>query len=281
VADHHRIEELRRRIDKDPASIAFAQLAEEYRRAGQFAEAIRVSRAGLLQHPGYLSARVTLGRALIEKNDLDAAKTELETVLRAAPENLAAIRGLAEIHHRRGALQDALDQYQVAMTLVRHDPDIEGTIRDLERELSKTKPPTPTATFSIKDLEADFLNAVPAGASAAAVAQPPSPPVSADADARPARQQTLPTHANAAAPQPARANPEAAADRPALEVQPHAVRQPPPPVMQGSAPVPASAPAAVVQPEQLTRRDPRLAALESFLHAIVSYRASRQQSSRS
>jgi hypothetical protein len=167
------------------------------------------------------------------------------------------------------------------MTLVRRDPDIEGTIRDLERELSKAKPPTPTATFSIKDLEADFLNAVPAGASAAAVAQPPSPPVSADADARPARQQTLPTHANAAAPQPARANPEAAADRPALEVQPHAVRQPPPPVMQGSAPVPASAPAAVVQPEQLTRRDPRLAALESFLHAIVSYRASRQQSSRS
>ena len=60
MADSPRIEDLRRRIQKDPASIAFAQLAEEYRRAGQYAEAIDVCRAGLALHPGYLSARVTL-----------------------------------------------------------------------------------------------------------------------------------------------------------------------------------------------------------------------------
>ena len=66
VADNPRIEELRRRIQKDPASIAFAQLAEEHRRAGEFEEAVRVCRAGLAQHPAYLSARITLGRALLE-----------------------------------------------------------------------------------------------------------------------------------------------------------------------------------------------------------------------
>ncbi|MGH9349389.1 MAG: tetratricopeptide repeat protein, partial [Vicinamibacterales bacterium] len=66
MPDNPRIEELRGRVQKDPASIAFAQLAEEYRRAGDFEEAARVCRAGLERHPSYLSARVTLGRTLIE-----------------------------------------------------------------------------------------------------------------------------------------------------------------------------------------------------------------------
>lgn len=45
VADNPRIEELRGRVKSDPASIAFAQLAEEYRRSGDFQEAIRICRA--------------------------------------------------------------------------------------------------------------------------------------------------------------------------------------------------------------------------------------------
>ena len=96
-----RIEELRRRVLADPASIAFAALAEEYRRVGNFKEAIETCVAGLKRHPSYLSAHVTLGRALIEVGRFDEAEQELQLVLRAAPENLAAIRGMAEIHHRR------------------------------------------------------------------------------------------------------------------------------------------------------------------------------------
>src|SRR6188474_2075215 len=105
MADNQRIDDLRRRVQKDPASIAFAQLAEECRRAGRFEEAIEVCRAGLAIHPGYLSA-------LVEVDSLDDALTELELVLKGAPENLAAIRGLAEIHHRRGSLVEALAQYR-------------------------------------------------------------------------------------------------------------------------------------------------------------------------
>ena len=40
MADTTRIDELRRRLQKDPASIAFAQLAEEYRRAGRYQDAV-------------------------------------------------------------------------------------------------------------------------------------------------------------------------------------------------------------------------------------------------
>jgi predicted Zn-dependent protease len=66
VADSPRIEELKRRVHSDPASIAFAALAEEYRRAGRFDEAIETCTSGHVRHPSYLAAHVTLGRALLE-----------------------------------------------------------------------------------------------------------------------------------------------------------------------------------------------------------------------
>jgi tetratricopeptide (TPR) repeat protein len=135
VADNPRIEELRRRVQKDPASIAFAQLAEEHRRAGAYDEAARVCRAGLDRHPTYLSARVTLGRALIELGQYDEAEAELQYVLRSAPENLAAIRGLGEIHQRRGNLTEALRQFQTALALAKHDPELEESVHDLTRQL--------------------------------------------------------------------------------------------------------------------------------------------------
>ena len=102
MSHYSRIEELRRRVQMDPASIAFAALAEEYRRAGQFEDAIAACETGLQKHPAYISARVTLGRSLLELGRFDEARHQLEHVLRTAPENLAAIRALAEIHDRVG-----------------------------------------------------------------------------------------------------------------------------------------------------------------------------------
>lgn len=111
VATMTRLEELQRRVQRDPASISFAALAEEYRRLGLFQEAIDVCRAGLQRHPAYLSARVTLGRALLETGDFDGATTELEFVLETAPENLAAIRALAEIHRRRAEMPEVVNLF--------------------------------------------------------------------------------------------------------------------------------------------------------------------------
>jgi tetratricopeptide (TPR) repeat protein len=114
AVESSRLEDLKRRVQRDPASIAFAALAEEYRRLGRFEEAIETCRAGLLRHPSYLSARVTLGRALVETGAYDLASTELERVLRTAPENLAAIRALADIHRRRGELPEGIESYVTA-----------------------------------------------------------------------------------------------------------------------------------------------------------------------
>jgi tetratricopeptide (TPR) repeat protein len=100
VTGNPRIEDLRRRVHEDPASIAFAQLAEEYRRAGDCEEAIKVCEAGLALHPAYLSARVTLGRALFELGRYEEARAEFLRVLDAAPDNQTAFGTLAEIDRR-------------------------------------------------------------------------------------------------------------------------------------------------------------------------------------
>src|SRR5262245_53842576 len=176
MADNQRIEDLRRRVQKDPASIAFAQLAEELRRAGQCQESVDTCRAGLSIHPGYLSARVTLGRALIELNQLDDALAELQLVLRSAPENLAAIRGIAEIHHRQGQLGEALHQYRSALTLARNDPDLERTVYELAREIEPQKPAVPTDGLSFEQMQQELLKHSPAPPAVAAAQQVPLPP---------------------------------------------------------------------------------------------------------
>jgi tetratricopeptide (TPR) repeat protein len=188
VADNPRIEELRRRVQKDPASIAFAQLAEEYRRSGSYEDAIAACRAGLAIHPGYLSARVTLGRALLEVNDLDAAHAELDYVLKNAPENLAAIRGVAEIHHRRGRLNEALVYYKAALALAKHDPDLEQTVDEISRALT----PVVDEGLSFEQASAEFLAALeglPGGLDAALA---PDDATSASASAPESAMETAP-----------------------------------------------------------------------------------------
>lgn len=153
-----RIDELRRRVQNDPASIAFAQLAEEYRRSGQTDEAVRICRDGLVRHPGYLSARVTLGRALLDLGQLAEARGEFEFVVAEAPENLAAVRGLAEIYHRDGQTTEALTYYQRALALARHDPEIEEIVQQLSRQIGVAQS-GPPGGLSFEEAHQELLSA--------------------------------------------------------------------------------------------------------------------------
>src|SRR5206468_12202365 len=124
MADRQRIDDLRRRVDQNPSSIAFAQLAEELRRAGDLEQAINVSRAALKVHPDYISARITLGRALLETNQLDSARAEFQYVRAKAPDNVAALRGLANIAEQRGHIDDSFALYRTAIRLAPKDPEL-------------------------------------------------------------------------------------------------------------------------------------------------------------
>jgi Mrp family chromosome partitioning ATPase len=90
VAENLSLEELRRRIDDDPDSSLFALLAEELRRNGDLAEAIRVAREGIDRHPDDPGVRVRLGWALLDSGDAASARKGFETVSRDAPDNVLA-----------------------------------------------------------------------------------------------------------------------------------------------------------------------------------------------
>jgi tetratricopeptide (TPR) repeat protein len=146
MSESPRIEELRRRVQGDPASIAFAALAEEFRRAGRFKEAVETSRAGLRHHPTYVSARVTLGRSLVELQEFEQAERELAFVLRSAPDNLAARRALGELCWQRLRFADALTHFKAALALAPRDAELPGVIASLERELESERAAVATTT---------------------------------------------------------------------------------------------------------------------------------------
>jgi tetratricopeptide (TPR) repeat protein len=152
TGDNPRLHELRRRVQADPASIAFAQLAEECRRDGDYDQAVDICRAGLAHHPGYLSARVTLGRALTELGRLDEAHTELAIVLDTAPDNLAANRAMAEIFQQRAQLSEALAYYKKALQLARYDPDLEHAVERIENVVSPPPARVEATPTSIEEL---------------------------------------------------------------------------------------------------------------------------------
>jgi hypothetical protein len=72
--------------------------AEKLRRAGNPQGAIDLCRDALVRFPGHISARVTLGWALLDLGQLKEARDEFEIVRKSAPDNYAAIRGLAQLH---------------------------------------------------------------------------------------------------------------------------------------------------------------------------------------
>ena len=79
---------------------AFGGIAERFRRAGDLDRAVALCRDGLKKFPNHLSARVTLGWALLDLGEYKDARLELEQALKRAPDNLAAIRRPAQLHDR-------------------------------------------------------------------------------------------------------------------------------------------------------------------------------------
>ena len=73
------------RLARDPSSLAFAQLADLYRKASRTQDAIALCRQGLARYPQYTTARLTLTRTYLADGRLDEAMTELRIVLEATP----------------------------------------------------------------------------------------------------------------------------------------------------------------------------------------------------
>jgi tetratricopeptide (TPR) repeat protein len=105
------------RLAKDPTSLAFAQLADLYRKAGRPADAIATCRSGLLRYPHYTTARLILAKTLLAENDPAAALTEIEAILQVSPKDVQCHRLAAEAHRRMGNLDAAVKSLESAVAL--------------------------------------------------------------------------------------------------------------------------------------------------------------------
>jgi tetratricopeptide (TPR) repeat protein len=105
------------RLARDPDSLAFAQLADLYRKSGRTGEAIVCCREGLRRWPHYTTARLILAKALVADGQLDAALAELSTILQTSPKDVQCHRLAAEVHRRAGHLDAAVGHLEKAVGL--------------------------------------------------------------------------------------------------------------------------------------------------------------------
>jgi tetratricopeptide (TPR) repeat protein len=126
------IEKLRERVEKDPNSKLFVPLAEEYRKEGMLDDAVSVLLKGIEKQPGYMSARVSLGRIYLEKGMPNEARTEFECVVRSIPENLYAQKKLADIYRGTGEKDLAIRLYRTVLKLNAMDEEAFACLRELE-----------------------------------------------------------------------------------------------------------------------------------------------------
>ena len=202
-----RTDELRKRLEKDPGSRLFAQLAEELRKAGNLDEAIAVCRSGLEKHPSYPSAHMTLGRALFDRGDLSGARTELESVLKGAADNILASRLLGECLEGLGEVPEAIAQYERTLLLAPGDAHVVERLANLEAGGEPSKPvaaapvaeEAQTATASPDRAAATREPGEAAGQPASASAEAPAQAETAAAPAGPAAPPAVPQSAAARA----------------------------------------------------------------------------------
>ena len=147
VAYTSEIEKLEKRWAENPKGRNFAPLADAYRKAGELDRAVELCTAGLELHPDYVSAHIVFGRCMIDQKNDAGASDVFRKVLTLDPENVLALKILAEIAERGGRHGEAAEWLT---RLLAADPMNGDAAEHLTRAKSRAaqaapKPTPPTA----------------------------------------------------------------------------------------------------------------------------------------
>jgi tetratricopeptide (TPR) repeat protein len=148
------------RLARDPASLAFAQLADLYRKAGRTRDAVALCRNGLTRYPHYTTARLILAKALVADGQLAPAQVELEAILEANPKDVQCHRLTAEIQRRLGHIDEGVRHLEAAVALDPSDRESQGLLSLLRA----AGPPSSEATGLARVLSDDTFATVTFGA---------------------------------------------------------------------------------------------------------------------
>lgn len=153
------IEKLSEKLQKDPNSKLFFNLAEEYYKGGLVEEASAVIQAGLKIHPTYLSAKVLLGKIYADQNKTKEAREIFEQVLKVNPDNIIVNKRLALIYFNEKLMSEARKCCNQVLFFSSKDPDalnLLQKIKDSEKSAAATplelkiagEPPGPSVQSS-------------------------------------------------------------------------------------------------------------------------------------
>jgi tetratricopeptide (TPR) repeat protein len=163
VAYTSEIEKLEARYRENPKGRNFAPLADAYRKAGLIDNAIELCQAGLQLHPDYVSGHIVHGRCLVDKKDDAGAEAVFRRVLDLDPENILALKVLAEISERNERFDQAMEWLnRLLMADPMNGEAAEGLSRVRGKAASTPTQPTPVVQKPVEVV---------------AVAATPEPPV--------------------------------------------------------------------------------------------------------
>lgn len=114
------IRALSEQLAADPASLVFVPLGEALRRRGDLDMALRVAQRGVERHPMRADAHDLVARVSADRGDQERAVAEWEMVLRLAPGDAGAQKGLGFICFQLGRLEAAAAHLGAALAI---DPD--------------------------------------------------------------------------------------------------------------------------------------------------------------
>ena len=215
------IEKLERRYAENPDGRFFAPLADAYRKAGSLDRALELVRAGLAKHPDYLSARIVLGRCLLDKGDDAEAERTFRSVLELDAENIIALKSLAEITERTGRTVEARKWLQQLLVVDSMNTEAEADLQRLGGVIAEQATQPIEAVHAAGGAEVSFAD-VAAEVEPAAVLESRLPAAAPPMTAEPAPQvvEAPPPAAVVQPPAPAPEVPAPAAEAPAPPAMP-------------------------------------------------------------
>lgn len=121
----------------DPASLAFVALGEALRRRGELDVALRVALRGAERHPERADAHDLVARVSVDRGELERAIVEWETVLRLAPGDAGARKGLGFICFQLGRLEEAAAHLGVALAANPEDGSLAAALQTVQAALAE------------------------------------------------------------------------------------------------------------------------------------------------
>ena len=137
--DFSEIARLSERYNKDPKSRIFVQLADAYRKNNMIDEALDILNKGLSHNPNYPLAYLILGKCHFDKRMYEQAKDAFIKTLTYDPQNIVALRMLAQTCEATKDEEGQMDAYRGILAIDPFDAPAKEKLTYLE-SLHKKEP---------------------------------------------------------------------------------------------------------------------------------------------